>query len=59
MTRPVGTDLQIDFSGIKVSEIEPKVLPNLYHGSPIRIYGRYQGNGIAQVSLRASINGVS
>ena len=58
LTRPVGTDLQIDFGGIKTSDIEPKVLPNLYHGAPIRIYGRYQGSGEAQVSVRGSVNGV-
>lgn len=58
LTRPVATDVQIDFGGIKVSELEPKTLPNLYHGSPLRVYGRYQGGGAADVSLRASVNGV-
>src|SRR6266540_2670925 len=58
LTRPVATDLQIDFGGIKVSELEPKVLPNLYHGAPVRIYGRYQGSGEAQVAVRGSVNGV-
>ncbi len=54
----MATGLEIDFAGIKVSEVEPKVLPNLYHGAPVRIYGRYQGGGQAQVSLRGSITGV-
>src|SRR5437899_4198223 len=58
LTRPVATDLQIDFGGIKVSDLEPKALPNLYHGMPVRIYGRYQGGAEAQVSVRGSINGV-
>ena len=58
LTRPVATDLQIDFGGIKVSDLEPKVLPNLYHGAPVRIYGRYQGSGEAQVAVRGSVNGV-
>src|SRR5439155_2221605 len=57
LTRPVATDLQIDFGGIKVSDLEPKVMPNLYHGAPVRIYGRYQGSGEAQVTVRGSING--
>ena len=57
-TRPAATDLQIDFGGIKVSDLEPKVMPNLYHGAPVRIYGRYQGNGAAQIAVRGSINGV-
>ena len=58
LTRPVATELQIDFGGIKVSDLEPKVLPNLYHGAPMRIYGRYQGGGAAQVAVRGSVNGV-
>jgi Ca-activated chloride channel family protein len=58
LTRPVATDLQIDFGGIKVSDLEPKMLPNLYHGAPVRIYGRYQGSGAAQVAVRGSLNGV-
>ncbi len=58
LTRPVATDLQIDFGGTKVSDLEPKVMPNLYHGAPVRIYGRYQGSGTAQVAVRGSVNGV-
>ncbi|HEY2952687.1 MAG TPA: VIT domain-containing protein [Verrucomicrobiae bacterium] len=57
LTRPVGTDLQVDFAGVKVSDLEPKSLPNLYHGTPLRIYGRYQGGGEAEVKLRGSVNG--
>ena len=58
LTRPAATDLQLDFGGLKVYDIEPRSLPNLYHGSPIRVYGRYSGGGDAQVSLRGSIRGV-
>ena len=58
LTRPAATDLQLDFGGIKVYDVEPRALPNLYHGTPIRIYGRYSGGGEAQVSLRASVQGV-
>jgi Ca-activated chloride channel family protein len=55
LTRPVATDLQIDFGGMKVSDLEPKILPNLYHGAPVRIYGRYQGSGSAQFAVRGSV----
>jgi len=58
LTRPAATDVRVDFGGLKVYDIEPKALPNLYHGTPMRLYGRYQGAGEAQVSLRASVNGV-
>lgn len=58
LLRPAATALQLDFGGVAVSEIEPKVLPNLYHGSPVRVYGRYAGGGEATVRLRGSVNGV-
>ena len=41
-----------------VTGTEPAVLPNLYYGSPVKLYGRYKGGGTAEVTLRGSINGV-
>jgi Ca-activated chloride channel family protein len=58
LTRPVATDLKIDFAGLRVSDIEPKTVPNLYFGAPVRIYGRYKGSGKADVSVRGSVNGL-
>lgn len=58
LTRPVASDLKIDFGGLQVTDIEPKTVPNLYYGAPIRIYGRYKGGGKADVSVRGSVNGL-
>jgi Ca-activated chloride channel family protein len=58
LMHPVATDLDIRFDGIQVYDVEPRILPNLYHGAPVRIYGRYQGKGTARVSLKASVQGV-
>ena len=58
LTRPVASDLRIDFAGLQVSDIEPKVVPNLYFGAPIRLYGRYKGSGKADVTIRGSMNGL-
>ena len=58
LTRPVATDLKLDFAGLQVSDVEPKTVPNLYHGAPIRIYGRYKGNGKADVTVRGNVNGI-
>jgi Ca-activated chloride channel family protein len=58
LTRPVATDLGIDFGGLQVSDVEPKVVPNLYFGAPIRIYGRYKGNAKGDVAIRGSMNGL-
>jgi Ca-activated chloride channel family protein len=57
LMRPAASDLQIDIDGIRVYDIEPAVLPNLYHGSPLRVYGRYKGGGEATVTVSANVQG--
>jgi len=57
LLRPVGTDLKIDVEDVGVYDVEPATLPNLFHGSPIRMYGRYKGAGTARVHIRAAIGG--
>ena len=57
LTRPVATNLKIDIDGVRVFDVEPAVLPNLYHGSPVRVYGRYSGSGDAKLTLNADIQG--
>ncbi len=58
LTRPVASDLKFELAGIEVSELEPKTLPNLFHGTPVRVYGRYKSGGVADVKIRGSINGM-
>ncbi len=59
LMHPAASDLDIRFDGVTVYDVEPKVLPNLYHGAPIRIYGRYKGDGKTKVKLNADIKGVA
>jgi hypothetical protein len=49
--------VKIDFAGLDVYDLEPKQLPNLYHGMPVRLYGRYRGDGAVDVRVQAEING--
>jgi Ca-activated chloride channel family protein len=58
LTRPAATDLALEVAGVKVYDVEPRVLPNLYHGSPLRIYGRYQGGSEGSVTVRGNLSGV-
>ena len=58
LVRPFATDLQLKIEGIEVSDLEPAVVPNLYFGTPVRIYGRYRGSGTAKVTLRGSVRGI-
>ena len=57
LTRPVATNLVIDFAGGEVYDVEPARLPNLYHGTPVRMYGRYKGTGPVQVAVSADVAG--
>lgn len=58
LMRPFATNLEIKFAGVDVTDVEPAVLPNLYFGAPVKVYGRYHGSGTANVTLRGSVSGV-
>ncbi len=57
LTHPVATNLSFVVRGIDIYDIEPRKLPNLYHGMPIRIYGRYRGDGLGKFMLSGEVNG--
>ena len=57
LLHPVATNLAIDFQGADVYDIEPTRLPNLYHGSPIRVYGRYRNGGSVGVKVTGEVRG--
>lgn len=57
LLRPAGTGLEIDIEGVGAYDVEPATLPNLYPGSPIRIYGRYKKAGTGRVHLQAAVGG--
>ncbi|MFG0250256.1 MAG: VIT domain-containing protein [Phycisphaeraceae bacterium JB051] len=55
LVRPAATDLKIGFKGADVYDVEPKVLPALYYGKPIRVYGRYR-NASPDTNINISAN---
>ncbi|MFP4580587.1 MAG: VIT and vWA domain-containing protein [Candidatus Sumerlaeia bacterium] len=57
LMHPVATDLTLSIEGVRVHDVEPRSLPNLFHGVPVRVYGQYEGSGPARVKLQATING--
>ena len=57
LTRPAASNLKIEIKGASVYDLEPAVLPDLYFGSPVRLYGRYKGGGKAQVEVSAEVRG--
>jgi Ca-activated chloride channel family protein len=53
LAKPIAKNVSIKIDGVEAYDIYPKKLPDLYHGFPIRIYGRYKGSGICQVKFSA------
>ncbi len=59
LMRPAASDLGLKIEGVKVYDLTPAKLPNLYHGAPVRVYGRYKGKGEARVTLTGQVQGRS
>ncbi len=59
LTRPAIQDVQVSIEGVGVSDRVLTSLPNLYHGCPLRVYGRYRQAGTAKIQLSGTINGVA
>jgi len=57
LMRPAVTELRLSFDGLGVYDVEPETLPNLYHGSPLRVYGRYRGGGPLNVTVEGDALG--
>jgi Ca-activated chloride channel family protein len=57
LLRPAAANVRIDFDGAEVYDLEPRQLPNLYHGMPVRLYGRYAKPGPVNVRVHADVNG--
>ena len=57
LLRPAAANVRITLDGADAYDIEPQQLPNLYHGMPVRMYGRYRNAGTATVKVAAEING--
>jgi len=57
LTRPAATNVRITLDGADVYDVEPEKLANLYHGQPIRMYGRYKKSGPVTVQVKAEVLG--
>ena len=57
VTRPALTDIRIDWGGMRVSDVYPKQIPDLFVGRPVILTGRYEGDGPAQVRVKGKLAG--
>ena len=57
LMRAAATEVKIEIDGADVYDVTPRVLPDLFHGAPLRLYGRYRKAGKATVSVSATVLG--
>jgi Ca-activated chloride channel family protein len=56
ISTPVLTDLELDFGGLRVYDVYPDPLPDLFSGSQIVVMGRYRNGGTETVRLEGVVN---
>jgi Ca-activated chloride channel family protein len=56
ISTPVLTDLELDFGGLRVYDVYPDPLPDLFSGSQIVVMGRYRRGGTETIRLEGVVN---
>jgi Ca-activated chloride channel family protein len=56
VSTPVLVDVSLDFAGVKVEDLYPYPLPDLFAGSQLVVAGRYRAGGTATLTLRGEVN---
>jgi Ca-activated chloride channel family protein len=57
VSTPVLADIELDFGDIKVSDVYPQPLPDLFAGTQLVVVGRYAGEGTVTLRLTGNLNG--
>jgi Ca-activated chloride channel homolog len=54
---PLLTDISIDWGGLAVTDVYPKVLPDLFGAKPVVVTGRYTAPGSGTIKLKGNMAG--
>ncbi|MBI4567733.1 MAG: VWA domain-containing protein [Planctomycetes bacterium] len=57
VSSPVLANIDVGFDNLKVYDVYPRKLPDLFHGTQITVYGRYKEGGDRAVRLSGMVNG--
>lgn len=57
INEPVLTDVQFEFEGVRVRDVYPKAVPDLFRGTEVVLAGAYAEGGKATFRLTGKING--
>jgi Ca-activated chloride channel family protein len=55
ISKPVLTDISLDFGGLNFWDTYPKLIPDLYWGSQLMFLGKYSNSGNFSVSLNGKV----
>lgn len=55
ISSPLFSDLEVDFEGIDVRDVYPRVLPDLFKGSQLVLLGRFKGKDMLTVRLSGQV----
>ncbi len=59
LVRPAIQDLNVQFDGGKIYDIEPLDVGDLFYGTPLRLFGRYGSGGSVAVTLSGTVQGAA
>ncbi len=51
ITKPVLTDIKVDFRGFAAKDVEPQALPDLFALRPLTLLGKYQGQPEGEIVI--------
>jgi Ca-activated chloride channel family protein len=54
---PVLSSLKLDWGQIKVKDVLPRTIPDLFKGGQIVVTGRYEGSGPQKIALKGALQG--
>ena len=57
VSRPVLTDLAVDWNGLDAEELSPAFVPDLFAGQPLLLHARYGKAGSAPVTIKGKMLG--
>jgi Ca-activated chloride channel family protein len=57
ITYPALTDMALEFKGIRVYDLFPPALPDLFRGVSLTVVGRYEGSGDKAIELSGTLLG--
>ena len=55
--QPLLTDIRVDWGGLRVDEVVPTPIPDLFVGQALRVFGRYETAGKAEAKIHGRIAG--